>query len=84
MPATIASRCQQFRFSRIDVEESTKRLCEIAKKENVNITEDAARLISRLSDGGMRDAVSLLDQCISVSEMCIRDRWQSARLKVRV
>ena len=67
MPATIASRCQQFRFSRIDVEESTKRLCEIAKKENVNITEDAARLISRLSDGGMRDAVSLLDQCISVS-----------------
>ena len=67
VPATIASRCQQFRFSRIDVEESTKRLCEIAKKENVNITEDAARLISRLSDGGMRDEVSLLDQCISVS-----------------
>ena len=67
VPVTIASRCQQFRFSRIDVEESTKRLCEIAKKENVNITEDAARLISRLSDGGMRDAVSLLDQCISVS-----------------
>ena len=67
VPATIASRCQQFRFSRIDVEESTKRLCEIAKKENVNLTEDAARLISRLSDGGMRDAVSLLDQCISVS-----------------
>ena len=67
VPATIASRCQQFRFSRIDIEESTKRLCEIAKKENVNITEDAARLISRLSDGGMRDAVSLLDQCISVS-----------------
>ena len=67
VPATIASRCQQFRFSRIDVEESTKRLCEIAKKENVNITKDAARLISRLSDGGMRDAVSLLDQCISVS-----------------
>ena len=67
VPATIASRCQQFRFSRIDVEESTKLLCEIAKKENVNITEDAARLISRLSDGGMRDAVSLLDQCISVS-----------------
>lgn len=67
VPATIASRCQQFRFSRIDVEESTKRLCEIAKKENVKLTEDAARLISRLSDGGMRDAVSLLDQCISVS-----------------
>ena len=68
VPATIASRCQQFRFSRIDVEESTKRLCEIAQKENVKLTEDAARLISRLSDGGMRDAVSLLDQCISVSD----------------
>ena len=67
VPATIASRCQQFRFSRIDVEESTKRPCEIAQKENVKLTEDAARLISRLSDGGMRDAVSLLDQCISVS-----------------
>lgn len=67
VPATIASRCQQFRFSRIDVEESTKRLCEIAQKENVKLTEDAARLISRLSDGGMRDAISLLDQCISVS-----------------
>lgn len=67
VPATIASRCQQFRFSRINVEESTKRLCEIAQKENVKLTEDAARLISRLSDGGMRDAVSLLDQCISVS-----------------
>lgn len=67
VPATIASRCQQFRFSRIDAEESTKRLCEIAQKENVKLTEDAARLISRLSDGGMRDAVSLLDQCISVS-----------------
>lgn len=67
VPATIASRCQQFRFSRIDVEQSTKRLCEIAQKENVKLTEDAARLISRLSDGGMRDAVSLLDQCISVS-----------------
>lgn len=68
VPATIASRCQQFRFSRIDVEESTKRLCEIAQKENVKLTEDAARLISRLSDGGMRDAISLLDQCISVSD----------------
>lgn len=67
VPATIASRCQQFRFSRINVEESTKRLCEIAQKENVKLTEDAARLISRLSDGGMRDSVSLLDQCISVS-----------------
>ena len=67
VPATIVSRCQQFRFSRIDIEASTARLCEIAGKEGAKITEDAARLISRLSDGGMRDAVSLLDQCMSVS-----------------
>ena len=67
VPATIVSRCQQFRFSRIDIEASTARLCEIADKEGAKITEDAARLISRLSDGGMRDAVSLLDQCMSVS-----------------
>ena len=67
VPATIVSRCQQFRFSRIDIEASTARLCEIAGKESAKITEDAARLISRLSDGGMRDAVSLLDQCMSVS-----------------
>lgn len=67
VPATIVSRCQQFRFSRIDIEASTARLCEIAGKEGTRITEDAARLISRLSDGGMRDAVSLLDQCMSVS-----------------
>ena len=67
VPATIVSRCQQFRFSRIDIEASTARLCEIAGKEDAKITEDAARLISRLSDGGMRDAVSLLDQCMSVS-----------------
>ena len=67
VPATIVSRCQQFRFSRIDIDASTARLCEIADKEGAKITEDAARLISRLSDGGMRDAVSLLDQCMSVS-----------------
>lgn len=67
VPATISSRCQQFRFNRIDARQSADRLCEIAKKEGVSLTEDAALLISRLSDGGMRDAVSLLDQCISVS-----------------
>ncbi len=77
VPATIVSRCQQFRFRRIDPNESAERLCEIAKKENAELTRPAADLISRLSDGGMRDAVSLLDQCISVSrnidENVVRD-----------
>ncbi len=67
VPATIVSRCQQFSFRRISVPNSTARLCEIAKSENVELEEPAAELISRLSDGGMRDAISLLDQCISVS-----------------
>lgn len=77
VPATIVSRCQQFRFRRIAVEDSTKRLCEIAQNEGVQLEVAAAELISRLSDGGMRDAVSLLDQCISVSsridEQVVRD-----------
>ncbi len=77
VPATIVSRCQQFRFRRIDQNASSERLCEIAKRENAELTRPAADLISRLSDGGMRDAVSLLDQCISVSrnvdEAVVRD-----------
>lgn len=66
VPATILSRCQQFLFSKIDPAESEKRLLEIAKKENITLTEDAAALIARLSDGAMRDALSLLDQCVSM------------------
>lgn len=68
VPATILSRCQRFEFKRIDMEESAKLLIEIAQKENASIDKDAALLISRLSDGGMRDAVSLLDQCISMTK----------------
>lgn len=77
VPATIVSRCQQFRFRRIDQNASSERLCEIAQREGAELTRPAADLISRLSDGGMRDAVSLLDQCISVSrkvdETVVRD-----------
>lgn len=77
VPATIVSRCQQFRFRRIDQNASSERLCEIARREGAELTRPAADLISRLSDGGMRDAVSLLDQCMSVSrnidETVVRD-----------
>ena len=65
VPATILSRCQQFLFSKINPAQSAQRLLEVAAKENINLTPDAAALISRLSDGAMRDALSLLDQCIS-------------------
>ncbi len=65
VPATILSRCQQFLFSKIDPEAAKKRLLEVAEKENISLTENAAALIARLSDGAMRDAWSLLDQCVS-------------------
>lgn len=65
VPATILSRCQQFLFSKIDPEAAKKRLLEVAGKENIKLTENAASLIARLSDGAMRDAWSLLDQCVS-------------------
>ncbi len=67
IPATILSRCQRFDFRRIDINDSKKRLLEIAGKEGMELDEEAAFLISRISDGGMRDALSLLDQCFAVS-----------------
>lgn len=67
IPATILSRCQRFDFRRIDIEDSKKRLIEIAEKEGNTLDEEAAFLISRISDGGMRDALSLLDQCFAAS-----------------
>ena len=65
VPATILSRCQRFEFRRIDTADSAERLLSVAEKEGVTLDRDAAELISRLSDGGMRDALSVLDRCIS-------------------
>lgn len=77
VPATIVSRCQRFEFRRIDAAQSAERLLEVAKKEGAELDEDAALLISRLSDGGMRDALSLLDRCVSsdkrVTAQTVRD-----------
>ena len=67
IPVTILSRCQRFDFHRIRSEDIAKRLLYIADNEPFTLTEDAASLIARLSDGGMRDAISLLDQCASFS-----------------
>ena len=82
VPATILSRCQQFLFSKIDPEQSAKRLLEVAEKEQVTLTPSAAALIARLSDGAMRDALSLLDQCLSadsnVTEELVRSCSGSA------
>lgn len=67
VPATILSRCQRFEFRRIEIADSSARLLSIADQEGVSLAREAADMISRLSDGGMRDALSLLDRCIAVS-----------------
>ena len=64
IPATILSRCQRFDFHRISPEDCSKRIKYVASKEGFSVTDEAALLIARLSDGAMRDALSLLDQCV--------------------
>lgn len=73
VPATIMSRCQRFEFRRIEIADSSARLLSVAENEGVSLTQGAADMISRLSDGGMRDALSLLDRCISVSREVSED-----------
>ncbi|MDE5854926.1 MAG: DNA polymerase III subunit gamma/tau [Ruminococcus sp.] len=63
VPATVASRCQRYDFRRIKQNDIAERLLYIASHENLELTPDGAFLIAKLADGGMRDAVSLLDQC---------------------
>jgi len=66
LPATILSRCQRFDFRRIPVESIVKRIRYIAENSGVSIEEEGLRLIARMSDGALRDAISILDQCISL------------------
>ena len=68
VPATIASRCQRFEFRRVNVADSIERLLWVADNENIRLDREAAELIARLSDGGMRDALSILDRCISTED----------------
>ena len=65
VPATILSRCQRHSFKRIDVPEIAEYLEYIASKEHFTLSHEAAELIARLAEGGVRDALSLLDQCSS-------------------
>ncbi len=77
IPATILSRCQRMDFRRICAEDISGRLHEIAATEGGELDESAALLIGRIADGGMRDAISLLDQCMArdttVTEETVRD-----------
>ncbi|ULO07455.1 DNA polymerase III subunit gamma/tau [Paenibacillus sp. 19GGS1-52] len=68
LPATIISRCQRFDFRRVSLEEQVGRLRLICEKEGIAADADALQYIARLSDGGMRDAVSILDQISSFTD----------------
>ena len=67
VPATILSRCQRFSFRRLSQEDIAARLQYVAYQEKINLDDSAARVLARLADGGMRDGLSLLDQCASAT-----------------
>lgn len=69
IPSTILSRCQRFDFKKISDKEIVNRLKYISNQENISIDEDALYEIAVLSDGGMRDSISLLDQVIAYSDL---------------
>ena len=75
LPPTIVSRCQRFEFRRVTTAEQTGRLREICRHEGIEAEEEALAYIARLSDGGMRDAISLLDQIASFTDgrLTLRD-----------
>lgn len=68
LPSTILSRCQRFDFKRIEPQDIADRLKFVAVQENISLTDDGAMLIARVSDGAMRDALSLLDRCAAYGE----------------
>lgn len=65
LPVTILSRCQRYDFRRISIDTITQRMQELIEAENVRVEERALRYIAKTADGSMRDALSLLDQCIA-------------------
>ena len=67
VPATILSRCQRFAFRRLSQEDIAARLQYVAYQENIDLDESAAKVLARMADGGMRDGLSLLDQCASAT-----------------
>ena len=65
IPTTILSRCQRYDFRRIDQETMIARMRELTEREKVEVEERALRFVARSADGSMRDALSLLDQCMA-------------------
>lgn len=71
IPATIHSRCQRYDFRRIPVEVIEERLAEVVGREGLQVATDALRLIASHADGGLRDALSILDQCTTMADGAI-------------
>lgn len=65
IPVTILSRCQRYDFRRINIDTITNLLMDLMEKEQIEVEEKALRYVARVADGSLRDAESLLDQCIS-------------------
>lgn len=77
VPATIQSRCQRYDFKRITIEDIFNRLKTVVADMDIEVEDDALRMIAVKADGGMRDALSILDQCIALSEQSLTiDRVQ--------
>ena len=68
LPATILSRCQRFDFKRISNEDIIKRLKIVCKESNIEVTEGALNIIAVLSEGAMRDSLSILERCVQDGE----------------
>lgn len=68
LPATILSRCQRYDFKRVSVDNIVKNMRSISEKIPIEVDDNALELIARNSDGAMRDALSILDQCLSFSQ----------------
>lgn len=68
IPLTILSRCQRYEFHRISVDDMKNHLLDIAGRSQIPLTEEAAGLLAVQADGGLRDALSLLDQCAAAAE----------------
>ncbi len=73
LPVTILSRCQRFDFKRISIENIIKRLNIICNESNIEIEDAALKIIAKMSDGAMRDAISILERCIADGEQKITE-----------
>lgn len=80
IPLTILSRCQRYEFHRISIDAIKEHLLHIAKKSNLSLTDEAAGLIAVRADGGLRDALSLLDQCTSAQQGTVLDAKETYKL----